>query len=137
MNQGGQGDDTAFPVVVCPKHEYQVFQADDKNERPKHERENSHHVGVVHSNAVFSVETLPNRVYRTRGDVSENHAQGGQRQLGQTAVDLGVAALFLWFFQARFLSSFCANRDGLAPALLRWQSYVGQDAINPWFILSF
>ena len=137
MNQGGQGDDTAFPMVVCPKHEDQVFQADDQNERPKHEGENSHHVGVVYSNAVFPVETLPNRVYRTRGDVPENYAQGGQRQLGQTAVDLGDAALFLGFFRARFLSSFCGNRDGLAPALLRWQSCVGQGVISPWFIISF
>ena len=77
-NQGGQGDDTAFPAVVRPKNEYHVFQTDDHDQRPEHQREDSHHIGMAYGNAVFAVKTLPNGVYRAGGDIPKNNAQGGQ-----------------------------------------------------------
>ena len=98
-NQGGQGDDPAFAPVVRPKNEYQVFQADDHDQRPEHQREDAHHVGMADRDAVFAVKTLPNGVYRAGADIPENHAQRGQGQLRQPAVGFGLSIFLLRFFR--------------------------------------
>jgi hypothetical protein len=65
-------------MVVGAKNEGQVFQAYDQYQRPEHQRENSHHVGMTHIDTVLTVETLSNGIYRAGADIPENHPQGGK-----------------------------------------------------------
>jgi hypothetical protein len=59
---------------------------------------------TTYIDAVFTVETLPNGVYRAGADIPENDPQSGERKLRQTAFLFGLRALTVGLFQGRFFS---------------------------------
>jgi hypothetical protein len=65
-------------MVVGAKNEGQVFQPNDHYQRPKHQGKDSQDVGMTYIDTVFTVETLPNGIYRAGADIPENHPQGGK-----------------------------------------------------------
>jgi hypothetical protein len=85
-------------MVVGPEDECQVFQAHDHDERPKHQREDSQHIGVTYRDAVITMETLPNGINRAGADIPKNNAQGGQRKLRQTFLFPGLRPPSLFGF---------------------------------------
>ena len=64
-------------MVVGAENEGQVFQTHDHCQRPKHQGKDSQDVGMTHIDTVFTVETLPDGIYRAGADIPNNDPQGG------------------------------------------------------------
>jgi hypothetical protein len=73
--KGCQGQDAALTMIVRPEDEGEILEGHDHEQGPEHERENAQHVPLRHSDPVFPMETLTNRIERARTDVTEHHAE--------------------------------------------------------------
>jgi hypothetical protein len=80
-----EGEDAAFAFVIGAEHEPKVFDRDEQDQRPKHEGENTKHIGRRGGDGVRPVEALAQGVKRTRADVTIDHAEGADRQAGQVS----------------------------------------------------
>jgi hypothetical protein len=96
-------------MVVGAINEGQIFQVHDLCQRPKHQGKDSQDVGKSHIDTEFTVETLPNGVYRAGTDIPKNNAQSDKRKLRQTAFLFGLSALTVGLFRGRFLSPFMGD----------------------------
>ncbi len=84
LDQCGQGHDAAFALVVGSQDEDHIFQGDDHNQGPDHERYNAKNISLGGRDAVFAMKTLPHGIKGTGADIAEDHAQCGQGHPGQT-----------------------------------------------------
>ena len=81
--QGQQGDDAAFAVVVGAQDEQRVFDRDDQDQRPQDERDDAQHrVGRDRAAVAGGAGRLLQRIERAGADVAIDDAEGAQRGRG-------------------------------------------------------
>jgi hypothetical protein len=68
--QRNEGQNPAFATVVRAHNECDVFHADDTDQRPQNQREDTVDVLLVGSETVFRFEALAQRVKRAGTDVA-------------------------------------------------------------------
>jgi hypothetical protein len=83
--QGNQGEDPAFSLVVQTHDDQHVLDADNEDERPDDEGQHAVHAGWVAGQADLFAEAGPEGVERARADVPEDHAEGSQGQDAQAS----------------------------------------------------
>jgi hypothetical protein len=74
-NQCEESEDASFPAIVGAQDEDQILDADDENERPYDERQNSIDILGDRGESVFRLEALLKRVKRTRADIAVYDAE--------------------------------------------------------------
>ena len=85
-DEGGEGQDAAFTVVVRPHHEDQILDRYDQYQGPEHEGEHSEDAGTVDGHAFGGVKRLPEGVQRAGPDVAVDDAQGAHRHHEEIAL---------------------------------------------------
>jgi hypothetical protein len=74
-----QGHGAALTVVVGPHDKDDVFERDDQNDGPEHQRQDTEH-GGLHRRSACRAQRLPKRVDRTGSDVAEHHPERAEHQ---------------------------------------------------------
>ncbi len=94
LGERQQGQDPAFALIVRAHDQQNVFDGDDKDQRPHDQRQHAEHVFGRERQSALGVEALPKGVHRARPDIAEHDPERRNREPGETARDRRPLPIF-------------------------------------------
>ena len=78
--QGQEGQNSSFAAIVRAHNESEVFNTDNRDQRPEYQGKNAKYVFGAGRDGMCSMEAFAQSVERTGPDISINHAEGAETE---------------------------------------------------------